>query len=156
MLMRSILLLVFWLTLSGCAASAENGIEEIDPDDPKNCSTIDNKRDPIVKQVNINYMVTPIKVTPPRLCVQPGDILRFKLNGNQSIKNVRVEGKEASDAWIAGSNSGKKPFFYVVVPADILPPGSDEIPYPERVFYFSVIVDDTNYDPEVRVKDNYY
>ena len=148
--------MVLWLALSSCAISAEHVIKEVGPDDPNNCKNIENKRNPVIKQVNVNYMVDPIKVTPPALCVQPGDILRFKLNGNSEIKDVRVKGKEEVDAWIAGNNKGKKPFFFVLVPADILPSGSDAIPYPERVFYYSVIVNGTDYDPEVRVKDNYY
>ena len=151
MINRLSLILVSGLLFSGCATSAETAQGAEDGIDKRNCDEGDT-RGPEVKQVIINYMTPDITVNPPRLCVQPGDVLKFKLNGNPNIM-VKVEGKGIGDEWIEGDNSGKKKAFWVIVPDDLLP---DTIEDPMRVYYYSIMIGDEDYDPEVRVKNNYY
>lgn len=151
MLDKMTVVLLSGLLFSGCATSAETNVDPKDGIDPRNCEEGDD-RGPEVKQVNINYETEDFNVKPPILCVQPGDVLKFKLNGNPH-KFVTVEGKGTGDEWISGDNSGKKKGFFVLVPDDLLPEGVDD---PMRVYYYSVTIDGVDYDPEVRVKQTYY
>lgn len=151
MLMRLTVIFVSGLLFSGCATSAETKLDPHEGIDDRNCEEGDN-RGPEVKQVNINYMTPDDIVAPKQLCVQPGDVIKFKLNGNPNI-HVEVKGKGIGDGWIEGDNSGKKQSFFVLVPDDLLPEGVED---PLRVYYYSVIVDGEDHDPEVRVKRNYY
>mgnify|MGYP001819082475 FL=1 len=150
MIIRLAVILVSGLLFSGCATSAETRTDPEVGVDPHNCEEGD-RHGPEVKQVNINYMTPDIVVQPMRICVQPGDVLKFKLNGNPHIE-VRVEGKGIVDEWINGDNSGKNQAFFVLVPDDLLP---EQVEDPMRSYYYSVIIDGVDHDPEVRVKRNY-
>lgn len=151
MLTRLTIMLISGLLFSGCATSAETEASPKYGVDEHNCEEGDT-RGPEVKQVNINYMTPDIVVEPGTVCVQPGDVLKFKLNGNPKVF-VEVKGKGAGDGWIAGNNAGKKHAFFVLVPDDLLP---EEVDDPLRVYYYSVIIDGVDKDPEVRVKRNYF
>lgn len=150
MMMRLAVIFVSGLLFSGCATSAETQMDMDAGLDHHNCEEGD-RQGPKVKQVNINYMTPDIVVEPGTICVQPGDVLKFKLNGNPNIE-VRVEGKGVGDEWIKGDNNGKNQAFFVLVPDDLLP---EQVEDPMRSYYYSVIIDGVDHDPEVRVKRNY-
>lgn len=154
MLMRLTVIFVSGLLFSGCATSAETGIGHVNANDERNCNPGQGDRPPVVKQVTIKLREEEIVVAPPRVCVRPGDVLKFQLIDNLDKNNVvSVSGKDVGDDWIKGGNKGKKSIFFVLVPLDLLP---ESIEDPERVYYYNVSVDDKTKDPEVRVKRNYY
>ena len=102
------------------------------------------------KVVMINIIYTPNAIiSPPRACARPGDVLRFKLSGNPNVQ-VAVQGKTAPDAWIKGT--GKKEWFYVVVPYGVLPAGVDEKSYNYNV----TAAGSPDLDPEVRIRKLQY
>jgi hypothetical protein len=139
---------ICWLAIGGCASHAAPPDVRTD----NGCSKNAESRPPTLRVVNINITgrpAEPIKVAPDPVCVRPGDVLWFKINGNRN--KVTVEGKEEFDAWIAGSS--KLSWFYVVVPLDLLPESVEDF---ERLYYYNVSHDDDVLDPEVRVRRDYH
>ena len=155
MLMRSFLTVISWMLLASCATSAETVVDETEPLDPNNCRLAE-PRDPKFKHVNIVIAGERVVVAPPSICVQPGDVLWFRVPQELKNKDVRVEGKFVGDEWINGGNNSKKSVFLVLVPTNILPEASEDIPDPERVYYYSILVDGKDFDPEVRVRRDYH
>ncbi len=99
MIMRLALLLFSMAALSACASMAPMGQH-----DCKNPGQI---------PINVKYGDSELRVVPYMAHADPGDALRFKLDGNLGIK-VTVAGKDARAAWIKGDGSNK--FFFVCVP----------------------------------------
>ena len=155
MLMRSFFIVISWMLLASCATSAETVGDEVDRPDPLNCQ-MDKPRPPTVKHVNIIIEDDRVFAAPPSVCVQPGDVLRFQVPQSHKYEDVKVKGKFVGDEWIKGNNGAKKIAFYVLVPTNILPEASEEIPDPERVYYYSILVDGEDFDPEVRVRRDYH
>lgn len=155
MLMRSFFTMISWMLLASCATSAETVVDDMEGPDLNNCQ-VDKPRPPTVKHVTIVVKDDRVIAAPPSVCVQPGDVLRFQVPQSHKDKDVEVKGKFVGDEWIKGNNGGKKIAFYVLVPTNILPEASEEIPDPERVYYYSILVDGEDFDPEVRVRRDYH
>jgi hypothetical protein len=157
MFMRLTLALLSWLALVSCISHAETtamtGADTVPPD--SYCEQSASDRGPDVRVVNINYESDPIQVAPTPVCVRPGDVLKFQLNGHPDTE-VSVEGKTISSAWISGAAKGKHKAFFVLVPFDLLP---DSVVDATNFSYYMVTAkseEETKIlDPEVRVKRNY-
>lgn len=155
MLMRSFFTVISWMLLASCATSAETVGDEVEGPDLRNCELAE-PRPPTVKRVNIIIADDRVSAAPPSVCVQPGDVLRFQVPQSHKYEDVEVKGKFVGDEWIKGNNGGKKIAFFVLVPTNILPEASEDIPDPERVYYYSILVDGKDFDPEVRVRRDYH
>ena len=154
MLIRLSLTLISGFFLSRCAISAETNAEDVVVPHEGNCEQSTSHRPPVIRGVNIK-LGDSIEVHPKTICVRPGDVLKFHVVGSEDFEEaeVAVTGKGRGDEWIKGDNSkGKSNFFFVVVPGDLLP---ESVPDAERNYYYSVIVNGTDHDPEVRVRNNY-
>ena len=149
MLKQLSLVLAISLVLPGCALNRDviEDPVQVPPvaNDDHPCPE-GGERPPDIKVVNINYMATPIQVSPERVCARPGDVIWFKLNGKPN-SDVVVEAKETGAPWLKGG--GRQSWFYAVVPFDIDAP--EAIP-----FYYKVTYKNKVLDPEVRVKNSYY
>ncbi|MDH5308511.1 MAG: hypothetical protein OEY08_00995 [Gammaproteobacteria bacterium] len=70
------------------------------------------------RTVTINVTRDDFGVNPPRLCVRPGDTIRFKVVGNPNSVRVDVESKPITPAsWLSGSTA-LDGSFEVRAPAD--------------------------------------
>ena len=101
--------------------------------------------------INIDIKHDKKKIDKPgRACARPGDVLWFKVKEKKGDKRVSVEGKNAKSDWIVGG--GRKAWFFVPVPFDILDDGDED----GELFEYSIFVEDgPDLDPEVRVRHNY-
>jgi hypothetical protein len=145
MTIRILMSLALMVSLSACESMAEpnaiDGEQYI-----LACDNLGSRGDPKKRPVNIHFQAGEITASPDPICARPGDLLQFNLNGT-GVKRVSVVGKKFEDRWIFGA--GKSGFFYVVVPYDLIPEGSEV----EKTFFYTIYVGDEKKDPEVRVRN---
>lgn len=123
MIMRLTFLLFSMAALSACAPMGQH--------DCKNPRQI---------PINVKYGDSELRVVPHRAQADPGDALRFKLDGDLGIK-VTVAGKDDKAAWITGDGSNK--FFFVCVPEN----QARDVDYEYKV----TVQDVGTLDPVVRI-----
>jgi hypothetical protein len=86
---------------------------------------------------------------PGRSCARPGDILWFKIKENN--RNASVVDKDDPSEWLKGNSVEKRPWFFVMVPHDVLEEGEDE-----AIFEYEISLDGfPDLDPEVRVRRSF-